>query len=1042
MEHFYNIYNASAGSGKTFNLVKEYLKILLIDEQVDSYKKILSITFTNKAVNEMKSRIIENLNQLTKINLKEKSSPLLDSIKKETGLTNQEIQLKSISILKSILINYASFNISTIDKFSQKIIRNFAYEIKIPVNYEVEIKTKDLLEESTAKLISRAGIDNKLTKALINFSFEKSANDKSWDIEYDLNNISKLLLNENHFEQIFAIESKNLEDFEKLKKQIDDNKIKIESEIVTEATNCLNFIYSKGLEDSDFLSQALPKHLKKIKSKNFNGLYTSQLEVNIQNGYLYKKTLLEDKKSILDSIIEELYIVFTSLKKKIFNFKFYENIQSNNRPLSILKHINSELEIIKKEKNIILISEFNKIVNNQIKNQPALFVYEKIGAKYKHFFIDEFQDTSKLQWTNLIPLIENSLSSEDSSLSISGDIKQAIYRWRGGEPEQLLKLCNNNTEFLTKSKVINLETNYRSKNEIIKFNNSLFTHISQFVFTSEVHKDIYKNCQQNYNNNLGGYVGVNILNDLDSIAEKEHAYNLKIQEIIEDSLKNGFELRDICILVRTNDQGVKISDFLNKKDIDIISSETLLICKSEEVEFIIAILKFCSEPKLVSSKLDIINYLHRTNNLKKSKHIFIKELIKKPKKDFFKELHKLNLYFDYNILTKSSLYEAIEYIIYAFKLSKKSNNYIQFFLDFTFDYSNKNYANTLDFINHYESKKDTLSIVAPEESDAVKITTIHKSKGLEFPIVIYAYADIDIYKEKDAKEWYPVSTDEFNGFNNLLLNFNKDFEFFGDIGNSIYKTHQMNLELDNINLLYVALTRAQNELHIICSNSCNKKGEENLKKYSGMFINYLKKNDLWDANIETFEFGQKIKKDISTKKLNTSTIDEFIINPKEVHDINIDAKSAKIWGTSLEEATNNGNLLHEIMSKIKSKQDLDRVLKDFYENGTINKTLKVKYRQIILEILNHEKLSHYYNPDLKSYNEKDIILKNCDPIRADRIVFNTDKEICVIDYKTGKLKKEDYDQINNYELVLSNMGYTVKEKIIINTVNKLEVINF
>ena len=606
----------------------------------------------------------------------------------------------------------------------------------------------------------------------------------------------------------------------------------------------------------------------------------------------------------------------------------------------------------------------------------------------------------------------------------------------------MLKLCNNNTEFLTKSKVIDLETNYRSNNEIIKFNNSLFSHISQFVFTSEIHKDIYKNCQQDYNNNLGGYVGINILNDLDSIAEKENAYNLKIQKIVEASLKNGFELRDICILVRTNDQGVKISDFLNKKDIDIISSETLLISKSEEVEFIIAILKFCSQPNLVNSKLDIINYLHRTNNIKKSKHSFIKGLIKKNKKEFFKELHKLNLYFDYNILTKSSLYEAIEYIIYAFKLSKKSNNYIQFFLDFTFDYSNKNFTNTQDFINHYESKKNTLSIVAPEESDAVKIMTIHKSKGLEFPIVIYAYADIDVYKEKDAKEWYPVSKDEFNGFNNLLLNFNKDFEFFGDIGNSIYKTHQMNLELDNINLLYVALTRAQNELHIICSNSCNKKGEENLKKYSGMFINYLKKNDLWNANIETFEFGQKIKKDISTKKLNTSIIDEFIINPKEVHNINIDAKSAKIWGTSLEEATNNGNLLHEIMSKIKSKQDLERVLKDFYENGTINTTLKEKYRQIIIEILDHEKLSQYYSPDLKSYNEKDIILKNSDPIRADRIVFNSDKEICVIDYKTGKLKKEDYDQLNSYELVLSNMGYTVKDKIIINTANKLEVIKF
>ena len=699
----------------------------------------------------MKSRIIDSLYQLTKITISDKNNPLLNSIKKETGLTNLEIQSKSISVLKSILINYASFNISTIDKFTQKIIRNFAYEIKIPVNYEVEIKTKDLLEESTAKLISRAGVDNKLTKTLINFSFEKSSNDKSWDIEYDLNNISKLLLNENHFEQISAIECKSLEDFDKLKKLIDNKKIKTESEIVNQATNCLNLIYSKGLNDSDFLSQALPKHLKKVKSKNFNGLYSSQLESNVKSGYLYKKTLAEDKKSIIDLIKDELYVIFTSLKKKIFKFKFYNNIQSNNRPLSILKHINSELEIIKKEKNIILISEFNKIVNNQIKNQPALFVYEKIGVKYKHFFIDEFQDTSKLQWTNLVPLIENSLSSEDSSLSISGDIKQAIYRWRGGEPEQLLKLCNNNTDFFTKSKVINLETNYRSKDEIIKFNNSLFNHISQFVFTSEVHKKIYKNCQQEYNNNLGGYVGVNILDNLDSSSKKENTYNLKIQQIVEDSLKNNFELRDICILVRTNDQGVRISDFLNKKNIDIVSSETLLISKSEDVEFIIAILKFCSQPKLINSKLNIINYLHRKKNLKKSKHIFIKELIKEPKKDFFEELHKLNLYFDYNILTKSSLYEAIEYIIFAFKLSKKSNNYIQFFLDFAFDYSNKNFANILDFIDHYESKKDTLSIVAPDESDAVQIMTIHKSKGLEFPVVIYAYADIDIYKEKDAK---------------------------------------------------------------------------------------------------------------------------------------------------------------------------------------------------------------------------------------------------------------------------------------------------
>ena len=1041
MKHFYNIYNASAGSGKTFNLVKEYLKILLTSDSLDSYKKILSITFTNKAVNEMKGRIIEGLHDLTKLDSATGINPMLELIKKETALTDEQIQLKSVSILKSILINYASFEVSTIDKFTQKIIRNFAYEIKLPVNYEVEIKAQDLLEEATAKLISQAGKDKELTSVLINFSFEKSANDKSWDIEYDLNNISKLLLNENHFEQINELHEKSLVDFENLKKGIDDSKVKIESEIINAAETCLQLIYSKTLEDTDFLSQALPKHLKKIKNKNFNSLYSSQLEVNIKNGYLYKKSLDEDKKNIIDSIKNELLTSFIEIKKNVYKLKFYQNIEANNRPLSILKYINSELDIIKKERNVILISEFNKIVNNQIKNQPALFIYEKIGVKYKHFFIDEFQDTSMLQWDNLIPLIENSLSSEESSLTISGDIKQAIYRWRGGEPEQLLKLCNNNTAFFIESNVIPLKTNYRSKNEIIKFNNSFFNHIGERVLTSDNHKSIYTNCMQETNNNIGGYVGLNILNPTDSLS-KEESYNLKIKQIIEDGLKSDYSLKDICILVRTNSQGIEISDYLNSEDIEIISSETLLLNRSAEVKFIIEVLKFCSNSNLKNSKLDIINFLYEQHNLDISKHGFIKSLILKSKIDFFKELNNYKIYFDYTLLTKSSLYEAIEYIIFSFSLCNKSNSYIQYFLDFAYDYSNKNFASILDFVNYYESKKDSLSIVAPVGSNAVNVMTIHKAKGLEFPIVIYAYADIDIYKEKDAKEWYPVASDEFNEFNSLLLNFNKDFEYFGSIGKSIYDKHLNDQELDNVNLLYVALTRAQNELHVICTNSSNLKGEENINKYSGMLINYLKKNNYWESNKELFEFGLKAKNNVVNKKSSTLLIEDFIINPKEIHQINIDAKSAMVWGTNVEKATSDGNLLHEIMSHINSKLDLDVVLQNLCENGTLDLKLKEKYNNLIDDILEHKELKQYYSSELLSFNEKEILIRNGNSIRVDRIVFTSDSDVCIIDYKTGRVKKEDYNQLNNYEKILSEMGYRVKNKIIINTVNELEVIAF
>ena len=1039
MNYNYNIYNASAGSGKTFNIVKEYLKILINGNQLDVYKKILSITFTNKAVNEMKSRIIDGLNDLTKILEAKNNNPLVECIKNETGLNDEEIQNKATSLLKSILINYAAFEVSTIDKFTQKIIRNFAYEIKLPLDYDVEINSKDILELAISNLIAQVGSDKELTDVLINFSFEKSANDKSWDIEYDLNNIAKLLLNENHYLQLEQLTAKSLVDFESLKRKVDNLITSVENEILKDANDCLSLIYANDLEDSDFLAKSLPKHLKKVKSKNYKSLYSSQLENNIIEGYLYKKTLNVSKKHVIDSIRNDIEIFFLNIKKNVYKFKFYQNIQSNSRPLSILKLINLELDKIKKEKNIILISEFNKIVNDQIKNQPALFIYEKIGVKYNHFFIDEFQDTSILQWKNLTPLIENSLSSENSSLTISGDVKQAIYRWRGGDPEQLINLSNNNSDFTLNGNIINLDTNYRSKDEIINFNNLFFNYIGTSVFNSKIHENIYLNSFQNNNNNTGGYVGINFL-ELDDCLNKEERYCIKVEEIIEESLRNNYQLRDICILVRTNEQGIIVSDYLNKKNIEIISSETLLISKSDEVKFIIEVLRFCLNPDLMDSKLFILNFLYNSIEINKTKHMFIKSLISENRYTFFNELKKNNIHFDYKTLTKSSLYESIEYIIYSFKLNNSSNSYIQNFLDFTYDYSVKNFANITDFLNHYDSKKDSLSIIAPKNSNAVNIMTIHKSKGLEFPIILYPFADLDIYKEKNAKEWVGLNNEEFEGFNNFLINFNKDFKYFNNT-QKIYYNHISNQELDNINLLYVAMTRAKNELHIICSKSLIKE-EKNITKYSELFISHLKSQNLWDSKKCTYEFGQRSKSFINKDKSNFELMNEFIVVPKEIHKISVDAKSAKIWGSKIEKATNDGNLLHDLMFHISSSLDLKKTIENFHVSGILDFNSKIKYTDLITKILEHKKLKPFYVPSLISFNEKEILIKNQGLIRIDRLVFLSESDVCIIDYKTGIVKREDFDQINNYQKILVSMGYFVKKKIIVSTLNKLEVIDF
>ena len=318
--------------------------------------------------------------------------------------------------------------------------------------------------------------------------------------------------------------------------------------------------------------------------------------------------------------------------------------------------------------------------------------------------------------------------------------------------------------------------------------------------------------------------------------------------------------------------------------------------------------------------------------------------------------------------------------------------------------------------------------------------TIHKSKGLEFPIIIYPFADLDIYKEKNAKEWVSLNNEEFEGFNNFLVNFNNDFKYF-DNTEEIYYNHKSNQELDNINLLYVTMTRSRDELHVISSKSSIKK-EKNITKYSEFFISYLKSQNLWDPKKNIYEFGQRSKSSINDSKSNFELMNDFIIVPKELHKISIDAKSAKIWGSKIEKATNDGNLLHDLMYHINSLIDLKSTIENFHDSGILDFNSRIKYTDLITRILEHKKLKPYYVPSLVSFNEKEILIKDQGFIRIDRLVFLSKTDVCIIDYKTGVIKKKDFNQMYNYEKILVSMGYKIKKKIIVSTLKRLEVIIF
>ncbi|GAA4892582.1 UvrD-helicase domain-containing protein [Flaviramulus aquimarinus] len=1029
--HAFTIYNASAGSGKTYTLVKEYLKILFRSKNPEQFKRILAITFTNKAVAEMKERIIETLKTFSDKAILEAPDSMFKTICNELEIKPKSLHQKSKKTLNSIIHNYAAFDISTIDGFTHKLIRTFAYDLKLPLNFEVELDQDVLLNEAVDSLISKAGIDKELTKVLVDFAIEKADDDKSWDVAFDFNKIAKLLVNENDIPFIETLKDKTLDDFKTLKTQLKKEFSVLEMNIVQKAQTILTLIQEAGLEFNDFSGGYLPKHFKKLADKIFNVNLEAKWQEDIETKTLYPKRVTDAIAGIIEQIQPQIASAFMETKQAIFHLKFLKGVYKNITPLSVLNAINKELSFLKEDQNKMLISEFNAIISKEIRNQPTPFIYERIGEKFNHYFIDEFQDTSVMQWQNLIPLLENSLSTKTGSTMLVGDAKQAIYRWRGGKAEQFIGLFNKDNPFYIKKHIKNLPSNFRSFKEIIHFNNGFFKFLATQVFKNDEYKTLYENAHQDITKKDEGYVELSFL-DFEKDDDRDDIFPSEVLKTIRKSLKNGFALKDICVLVRKKKEGIAVANYLSQNYIPIISSETLLINNSPEVVFINDLLGLLIQPKNNELKIKVLNFLATLFNIK-DKHDFFTNHISLPTSELFKSFEVFNISVSNTMLLQLPLYDLAETIVRCFDLVKSSNAYIQFYLDIVLDFSKKKGSNISGFLDYFEKKKESLSIISPKGQNAVQIMTIHKSKGLEFPVVIFPYADLDIYRELEPKEWFPLNKEKYNGFSHALLNYNKDFEHYGNEGKNIYNKHQSEQELDNINLLYVTLTRAVEQLYIISKKDISSKGEVNSKKYSGLLINYLQHLGLWNDSELTYHFGNPIA--IETKRTSSSREthiqNQFISTAKEKHNIKVVTKSGLLWDTNQQKAIEKGNLIHNIMSHIKTKDDIDFVISDFINASLINNEQASALKSTVLKIVEHPKLKTYYSSNNTIYNERDIITKDGVILRPDRVVITSENNTVIIDYKTGAEDKKHQQQLQLYQDVLETMTLNIKKKILI-----------
>ncbi|WP_309642207.1 UvrD-helicase domain-containing protein [Flavobacterium sp.] len=1047
----FSLYDASAGSGKTFTLVKEYLKIILTAKKNDAYRNILAITFTNKAVHEMKSRIVHNLSEFTKVEPDEKAQQLMQVLSSETKLSLPQIKIKAQEIIKHIIHNYAAFDILTIDKFTHKVIRAFAHDLDLPITFEVTLDTDALLTEAVDAIIAEAGENEILTKLLIDFTMEKTDDDKSWDISREILETGKLIFNENNREEITHLSEKDIASFieikEKLKATIQD----IEKENGKLALNAITLIEKHNIDLKSFSGGYFPKHLQSI----FDGKYNPQNKRYFEFDDIKINKTANDR-AIIEAIIPELLLILKDIYKNFEQRDFYKAFLKNITPLSLLQTINSKLTAIQKEQNVLSIAEFNALIQREIQNQPAPFIYERLGERYRHFFIDEFQDTSELQWQNLIPLIENALSSqneagEKGTLMIVGDPKQSIYRWRGGKAEQFIALSKNENPFNNPDKKItHLDTNYRSYSEIISFNNSFFKFLSQ-EFINEDYKDLYENhSHQKTNQNIGGYVNLTFLRltensetdfESDEELDKNEYYCRATFQTIQKVIAEGFVYSDIVVLTRKRDQGIAIANYLTEQNIPLVSSETLLIENATEVQFIIHVLRYLKNDADIESKASFLFYIAKNCQNELPIHDFIAQGIEiKTEPEFEAFLEKIDISIKFKNIRKKSLYESVEVIINAFIFSKQNHAYLQYFLDIILERDYHKQAGISDFLNYWDKNSSKHSIPSPEGNNAVKIMTIHKSKGLEFPVVIIPFADEDYDKKPKDKLWLEADEADF-GLPKVLIDNTKAVTGFGEKASIKYNQQKQEELLDNINILYVALTRAEEQLYLISQSVKAKKEGDYPNNMAAFFTKYLIAKNVFEENKLTYEFGnsQKLSKE-SIPREQTKSIAYVSERFNPIH-IKIAQKEALLWGTHQQEAIEYGNVIHEILSFINTAHDIDLAIHKSIEMGLIQHNQKKEVLTAIHGITHHPELENYFASGNRIFNEQSIIQSEGQTVKPDRMVLTPTNDVLLLDYKTGKHQEKYRLQLENYQEVIEKMNLKVTKKALIYIGKSIEIIH-
>lgn len=1035
------IYKSSAGSGKTYTLVKEFLKLVLANPE--SYRNILAVTFTNKATDEMKQRIISTLNELRN----NENKTLIAELAQELNKTNKELIEAAELTLNKLLHNYSRFSIQTIDSFFNKTIRALARELKLPMQFETELNQKYVQAVIVEQLLANVGIEDYLTQQLKSFALSKINDDKGWNIDRELNQISNELFKESYRSRNSGKKITN--DFIKKLQSI---VLEFENEMKKIGREFMAIMTEHHLVHAYFYQgeRGVSKYFEKI-------IYASGSDAFKPSGYFQKVLetgMWASKTSKNASIINDMTnAVFFPLYHKANKLYTEKNIVYATA-LSILKlsHVASvvdlldnELKKYRDENEVLLMSDINHVIAQFISQSDTPFIYEKTGNLYQHFLIDEFQDTSDFQWNNFLPLIENAMSMGFKSLVV-GDVKQSIYRWRGGNMKLLFKKIYDDTQnFSATVETKNLNTNYRSNKSIVDFNNTFFSAAPIMLsgFLNSAHQPLLENTYNSQEvsqhvaskNKKGGYAYIQLIEtdrfpdvDISELTPKMAWRKIALMRMIEtihDLLKRGFQLGDIAILVRRNSDGIEAANCLFENGFEqVITPDSLVLKGNRKINLLIAAILYLNDPTDEVAKK---SFLHEYILLTGKTATINEHTLFADKGDLELEVIK-----KIKPLAQKALYDCVESLIYLFEMDKKPDAFMQRFLDVVLDFTEKYPATLANFITWWNenSDSDKCSVVLPSGTDAITILSVHKSKGMQYPVVIMPFADWDVNPKPQEIIWPATSEKPFDevdiypvNVTKALLNtyFNEDYE--NEISQAI---------IDSLNLLYVAFTRAEQQLYIFTPQT-KIEAAEKVSTGAAMIKLLLTNNDEWAVSLASHcivEVGVPENKQVKgiEKKQQLNQLTSFNYN-NWTEKLTIKIKAEKGVNQLQLEKMQVGNILHEVLSKINTPKDLHpAILKSIATKN--NEKLASEVEEKIKAIFNLCADKKWFDGSFEIKNEAEICLPDGTIKRPDRLMFSNNS-VTLLDYKTGSKEKKHNQQLNDYGNALAAMGYDVKEKYLL-----------